>query len=162
MILLRPTEVDDLQYVVAAEQHDDNRAFVVTWSYDQHRGALFGTDLAHLIVEDEADKPVGFIILAGLESPHQNIEFRRIVITEKGKGYGQEAIQQVQRFAFTRLSAHRLWLDVKESNHRARYIYEKLGFREEGILRECLKNGEQFESLVVMSILSHEYYQQPA
>jgi RimJ/RimL family protein N-acetyltransferase len=162
MILLRPTEVDDLSYVVAAEQHDENNAFIVSWTYDQHRGALFGTDLAHLIVEDESGKLVGFIILAGLESPHQNIEFRRIVITEKGKGYGQEAIQQVQRFAFTRLSAHRLWLEVKEGNHRARYIYEKLGFREEGILRECLKNGEQFESLVVMSILSHEYYQQPA
>jgi len=162
MILLRPTEVDDLSYVVAAEQHDENNAFITLWTYDQHRSALFGTDLAHLIVEDESGKLVGFIILAGLESPHQNIEFRRIVITEKDKGYGQEAIQQVQRFTFTRLNAHRLWLDVKESNRRARYIYEKLGFREEGILRECLKNGEQFESLVVMSILSHEYYQQPA
>lgn len=162
MILLRPTEVDDLSFVIGAEQSDENNAFIVTWTYDQHRGALYGTDLAHLIVEDEADQPVGFIILAGLESPHQNIEFKRIVITAKGKGYGQEAVQQVQRFAFTRLSAHRLWLDVKETNRRARYIYKKLGFREEGVLRECLKNGDMFESLVVMSILSHEYFQQPA
>ncbi len=162
MILLRPTEVDDLSYVVAAEQHDDNNLFITPWTYDQHRGALFGTDLAHLIVEDESNQAVGFIILAGLESPHQNIEFRRIVITGKGKGYSQEAIQQVQRFAFTRLSAHRLWLDVKESNRRARYIYEKLGFRQDGVLRECLKNGDQFESLVVMSMLSQEYFQQPA
>ncbi len=161
MILLRPTEVDDLSYVIAAEQSDENNPFITAWTYDQHRGALFDTNLAHLIIEDETDQAVGFILLAGLDSPHQNIEFRRIVVTEKGHGYGQEAIQQVQRFAFTRLNAHRLWLDVKENNRRARYIYDKLGFREEGILRECLKNGEQFESLVVMSMLSHEYFQQP-
>ncbi|MCA0455912.1 MAG: GNAT family N-acetyltransferase [Chloroflexi bacterium] len=161
MILLRPTEVDDLSFVVAAEQRDENSVFVMQWTYDQHRAALYGTDLAHLIIEDESDQRVGFILLAGLESPHQSIEFRRIVVTEKGRGYGQEAVQQVQRFAFTRLSAHRLWLDVKETNRRARYIYAKLGFREEGVLRECLKTGDTFESLVVMSILSHEYFQLP-
>ena len=160
MILLRPTEVDDLSFVVASEQRDENSAFVMQWTYDQHRSALYGTDLAHLIIKNGDSQPVGFILLAGLESSHQSIEFRRIVVTVKGRGYGQEAIQQVKRFAFTRLSAHRLWLDVKETNRRARYIYEKLGFREEGVLRECLKTGDTFESLVVMSILSHEYFQQ--
>lgn len=162
MILLRPTEVDDLSFVVAAEQADENSRFVMQWTYDQHRGALYGTNLAHLIVADETDHAVGFIILAGLESPHQSIEFMRLVITDKGKGYGKEAVEQVQRFAFTRLNAHRLWLEVKDHNQRARHIYEKYGFREEGLLRECLKNGDVFESLVVMSMLSHEYFQQPA
>lgn len=162
MILLRPTEVDDLSFVLAAEQDEANRPFIVGWTYDQHRGALFDTNLAHLMVEDEADRPVGFIILAGLDSPHQNIEFRRLVITDKGNGYGQEAVRQVQRFAFTRLNAHRLWLDVKAHNPRALYLYRKAGFVEEGVLRECLKNGDTFESLVVMSMLSHEYFQSSA
>lgn len=162
MILLRPTEPDDLAYVVASEQSDENNRFVMQWTYDQHRGALYGTNLAHLIVADETDQAVGFIILAGLESPHQSIEFMRLVITDKGKGYGTEAVQQVQRFAFTRLNAHRLWLEVKDHNHRARHIYQKHGFREEGTLRDCLKQGDHFESLVVMSMLSHEYFQQPA
>ncbi len=162
MILLRPTQVDDLAYVVASEQSDENNRYVLQWTYDQHRGALYGTNLAHLIVADETDQSVGFIILAGLESQHQAIEFMRLVITDKGKGYGTEAVQQVQRFAFTRLNAHRLWLEVKDHNHRARHIYEKQGFREEGTLRDCLKQGDEFESLVVMSMLSHEYFQQPA
>jgi RimJ/RimL family protein N-acetyltransferase len=51
----------------------------------------------------------------------------------------------------------RLWLDVKESNERARHVYESEGFLVEGILRECLKGEYGFESLVVMSILRDEY-----
>jgi RimJ/RimL family protein N-acetyltransferase len=63
----------------------------------------------------------------------------------------------VKRFAFVERRAHRLWLDVKEQNHRARSLYESEGFTLEGVLRECLKGAEGFESLVVMSMLASEY-----
>jgi RimJ/RimL family protein N-acetyltransferase len=32
-----------------------------------------------------------------------------------------------------------------------------MGFREEGLLRDCLKVGARFESLVVMSMLAEQY-----
>jgi diamine N-acetyltransferase len=66
-------------------------------------------------------------------------------------------VRAIKRHAFDTLSAHRLWLDVKEHNTRARAVYAKEGFRYEGTLRECLKGPEGFESLVVMSVLEHEY-----
>jgi hypothetical protein len=36
-------------------------------------------------------------------------------------------------------------------------VYEKEGFRYEGTLMKCLKGLEGFESLIVMSVLEHEY-----
>jgi diamine N-acetyltransferase len=95
--------------------------------------------------------------LAGLQGEHRSIEFMRIVVTDKGQGYGRAAVRAIKRQAFDTLSAHRLWLDVKEHNTRARAVYEKEGFRYEGTLRECLKGPEGFESLVVMSVLEQEY-----
>jgi RimJ/RimL family protein N-acetyltransferase len=95
--------------------------------------------------------------LAGLRGEHRNIEFMRLVITEKGQGYGKAAVQTVKRHAFEILAAHRLWLDVKEHNTLARRLYENEDFRYEGTLRECLKVPEGFESLVVMSLLEQEY-----
>jgi len=80
----------------------------------------------------------------------------RIVVTDKGKGYGRAAVRAIKRYAFDSLSAHRLWLDVKEHNTRARAVYEKEGFRYEGTLRECRKGPAGFESLVVMSVLEQE------
>jgi diamine N-acetyltransferase len=59
--------------------------------------------------------------------------------------------------AFDTLTAHRLWLDVKEWNLRARTLYEREGFRYEGTLRECCKETTGYSSLIVMSILESEY-----
>lgn len=79
------------------------------------------------------------------------------MVTEKGKGYGKEALRLVKQLAFEELGAHRLWLDVKKQNVRARHVYESEGFVVEGVLRECLKAEAGFESLVVMSMLRDEY-----
>jgi diamine N-acetyltransferase len=100
---------------------------------------------------------VGYVILQGLDGIHRAIEFRRLVVTAKGCGYGRAAVRMIKTFAFEGLAAHRLWLDVKEFNHRARRLYESEGFTVEGMLRECYLGENGFESAYVMSILEAEY-----
>jgi diamine N-acetyltransferase len=157
-IELRRTTEHDLLYVLSAEGDEDSRRFIAVWPEEQHRAALNDTNIEHLIIESKPNsRPIGFVILAGLQGEHRSIEFLRIVVTDKGKGYGRAAVRAIKRHAFETLSAHRLWLDVKEQNTRARAVYAKEGFRDEGTLRECLKGLEGFESLVVMSVLEHEY-----
>lgn len=94
---------------------------------------------------------IGYIILAGLLDSNQSIEFRRIVITEKGRGYGKATVEIVKKLAFETYHAHRLWLDVKIQNHRAQEIYRGAGFMVEGTLRECLKSEDGYESLIIVS-----------
>ena len=79
-------------------------------------------------------------------------------MAEKGKGYGRSALDQIKQQAFEDYSAHRLWLDVIEPNHRARKLYEQAGFVYEGTLRECHKTETGFVSLVLMSMLRSEYF----
>jgi diamine N-acetyltransferase len=156
MLRLRKTTLADLDYVIRSEHSEENRAYIIPWSRERHIQSLSDPDLAHLIVE--TDKPVGYVILAGLLDPNQSVEFRRIVITEKGRGYGKTTIERVKELAFEGYNAHRLWLDVFDWNARAQHVYEASGFKREGMLRECLKTTDaQFESLVIMSILRHEY-----
>jgi RimJ/RimL family protein N-acetyltransferase len=157
-IELRKTTDKDLSFVIAAEGDEENRRFITAWPEEKHRAALNDLNIQHLIIESKpGNQRVGFVILAGLQSEHRNIEFMRLVITEKGKGYGKASVQTIKRHAFETLAAHRLWLDVKEHNTRARALYENEGFRYDGTLRECLKVPEGFESLVVMSLLEQEY-----
>jgi diamine N-acetyltransferase len=154
-IKLRKTEETDLDYVLGAEHSEENCPFVIPWSREKHLQALSDPDLAHLIVKVETK--VGYVILAGLLDPNQSIEFRRIVITEKGWGYGKATVGLVKELVFETYKAHRLWLDVKEKNHRARAVYEAAGFFVEGTLRECLRAGNGYDSLVIMSLLKQEY-----
>jgi RimJ/RimL family protein N-acetyltransferase len=156
-IELRRTTNKDLGFVLAAESDEENRPFITAWPEEKHRAVLDDANIEHLIIESKPNNQrVGFVILAGLQNEHRNIEFMRLVVTEKGKGYGRAAVQAIKRHAFERLAAHRLWLDVKERNTRARALYEEEGFRYEGTLRECLKGPDGFESLVVMSVLEQE------
>lgn len=158
LINTRPTQVDDLAFVLQAEQDPTNAPFVEQWSHDRHVAALTDSDFAHCIVERRSDgKPVGYIILAGLKSPHQSLEFRRLLITDKGHGYGRAAVRFVKQVAFNQYRVHRLWLDVRAHNRRAQQLYQSEGFVIEETLRECIKIDDRFESLVIMSPLGSEY-----
>ena len=97
------------------------------------------------------------MLLARLTSPHGSLEFRRIVATAKGHGFGRAAVRAVKHFALVEWNAHRLWLDVKQHNSRTRRLYEAEGFVSEGVLRECLRTESGFDSLVVLSMLASEY-----
>jgi diamine N-acetyltransferase len=156
-IRLRSTTVDDLDFVVSAEQELDNEPFIMPWPRDRHAAALSDPDIAHRVLDHNSFGRIGFVIVVGLTDPHENLEFRRVVITEKRRGFGRAAVRLVKRFAFIERRTHRLWLDVKEENHRARSLYESEGFILEGVLRECVKGSKGFESLAVMSILAQEY-----
>jgi RimJ/RimL family protein N-acetyltransferase len=158
LVCLRHTTENDLDFVLRAEYDPENSPFILCWTRDQHEIAFSNQNLAHLTIESAATgELVGYAILAGLENPNQSVNLQRLVITNKGKGYGKATVRLIKQWVFEELEVHRLWLDLKDYNHRAKRVYESAGFVEEGTTRECLKVGEKFESLVIMSVLRKEY-----
>ena len=155
---LRPSTAADLDFVLELEGDPDNASFIIRWSAEQHAAAMSDPDRAHLMVETrDSSRAIGYVILAGLESPHRSIEFIRITIGVKGEGYGRECLRAVKRLAFDSLGAHRLWLDVMDHNARAKSLYLSEGFVEEGTLRECIEVDGRRVSLIVLSMLEDEY-----
>ena len=157
-VALRLTTEADLEFVTAIEREAAADGFVAAWERSRHAQTLNEPGTLHLIVESlKVGEAVGFILLAGIDSLDGSIEFKRIVIGPKNRGLGRQAVRLLKRYVFEDLGAHRLWLDVKDFNHRARALYRSEGFVEEGTLRECLKAPGGHESLVVMSMLESEY-----
>jgi diamine N-acetyltransferase len=152
---LRPTREDDLDYVVAAEADPDNAPFLAPSPRSEHEGFLRDPSQRHLIAEVDG-RAVGFALLRLHRDDHA-VELRRIAVTEKSRGYGRATLELAIRAAFEEHGAHRLWLDVKPHNERARSLYRSAGFVEEGLLRDALYCDGRFESLVVMSILRPEW-----
>ncbi|WP_191303993.1 GNAT family N-acetyltransferase [Lentzea cavernae] len=88
-------------------------------------------------------------------NPHNRSAGLRIALWDGfGKGYGSIAIRHVLDHAFTVLNLHRVDLEVYDFNDRAIHVYKKLGFREEGRLRDALLWDGVFHDAIVMSILS--------
>lgn len=157
-VSISQTSSEDLDFVITAENAEENAPHVVQWSREQHMAAFQNEDILHVIIESEGTK-VGYAIIAGLKEANKAIELRRIVIVDKGKGLGKAAIQLIKKLAFEELKAHRLWLDVREYNTRARILYKSLGFVEEGLIRECILLNDRYVSHYIMSILEQEYNQ---
>jgi len=150
----RLTTEEDLSFVLSAEGETD---FVRHWTRERHREAMAAPSEAHWIVTAAPDdRRVGYVILAGLGTPDRSVALKRIVIREPGRGFGRESLRLVKALVFGTLGAHRLWLDVMDHNERARALYRSEGFVPEGTLRECLRVGDRFASLEILSMLEQE------
>jgi len=150
--------LSDLDYVTTVENDAQNLPFITPWERTQHEGAVRFPDFRHFIVEAGPDyERSGFVILQGCRNPHKSVELKRLVLQTKGQGLGRACVRLLKQMAFRDLGAHRFWLDVKTLNTRAQVLYESEGFVVEGRLRESVRAGDGYDSLIVMSMLDREY-----
>ena len=156
ILQLMLTIKEDLPNIIEIENHQDNSRFIGAYPLERHYEVIENPDELHLTFKDQ-EKIIGYAILLGLTNPNNAIEFKRIAIAEKGKGYGRAAVKAVKKYCFEKLNCHRLWLDVFEFNTRALYLYKSEGFKEEGLLRECIKMDDGYKNLILMSLLKPEY-----
>ena len=157
-VRLRPTMQSDLEFVLSIESDPVNLPFITPWERTQHEAAIRFPDFRHFIIEGgEGLDAVGFLILIGCKSPHQSLELKRMVVRDKGRGFGRAALRVAKKVAFDDLGAHRFWLDVRTNNPRAKALYDGEGFVVEGVLREAVRSDGGRESLVVMSMLKSEF-----
>ncbi|MUG95955.1 GNAT family N-acetyltransferase [Scytonema sp. UIC 10036] len=154
----RQANTNDIDFILSQESRDEYATFIIRWSRDEHRKNLANPDKQYFIIENELGQPSGYVILSGLKSPNRSIELTRIVITQPGLGYGKSILRILIKMIFEEYKAHRFWLDVFEHNQRARHVYQTCGFKEEGVLREAVRQGDKYSSLVIMSLLESEYF----
>ena len=154
---LKYTSKFDLTKILEIERNFENTEFISPYNEERHLKVIQDKDEEHLSVFNENSELIGFVILAGLNNESKSIEFKRIIIAEKNKGYGIQTINLIKKKCFQEYNCNRLWLDVFDFNQKAIYIYEKLGFIKEGILRECIKTDKGYKNLIIMSILRSEY-----
>jgi ribosomal-protein-serine acetyltransferase len=74
----------------------------------------------------------------------------------QGRGLMTRAVQAVTDYAFDDLDLNRVEIQVATCNARSRAIPERLGFRQEGVLRDYERVGDRYLDLVVYSLLARE------
>ena len=139
MLDLRKSKIEEVSQFVNMERSDDTSKYVIPYSAERHITEMKNEKVVYLSIFYN-QMLVGFIILA-IESSN-NVEFRRIVVSAKGKGLGQLSIQAMEKYCIAELNCHRVWLDVFEANSRGLYIYKKLGYKQ-------FKSGELNSNLLL-------------
>lgn len=83
-----------------------------------------------------------------------------IMIGEKeyqGKGYGTEAMELLLEYGFKTVNLNRIHLRVYEFNSKAINSYNKIGFVEEGRMRQAMFVNGEYHDTIFMSILQEEW-----
>ncbi|WP_037354341.1 GNAT family N-acetyltransferase [Amycolatopsis orientalis] len=72
-------------------------------------------------------------------------------------GYGTEALKLMCRYGFNVMRLHLIALWVVAENERARHVYRKVGFVEDGRHRECHRGPDgRYHDMYLMSLLEPE------
>ena len=150
---------EDIETIIELESHKDNRDFVWIGTFEQHKAEI--EDKNHLLFvfkRKEDNSIVGFALIR-LDFKSKIFELRRIAISEKGLGYGKEAMKALMKYAFEGLNINRFWLDVYPDNVIGIKLYEGLGLHCDGVLRQNYKSERGYLDQIIYSMLKSEYEQ---
>ncbi len=102
---------------------------------------------------------IGIAVLQDINLINRSSEFA-IYIGDKdyrGKGLSKEATIESIHFAFYELGLNRIYLKVLEENVIAISLYQSIGFKQEGVLRNSIYKKNSYKSEIVMAILKEEF-----
>ncbi|MGF6957513.1 GNAT family N-acetyltransferase [Paraburkholderia youngii] len=99
---------------------------------------------------------VGVTYLLGIDWVNRCAEFSIQIGVEsaRGHGIGEAATRLTLEHAFGDLNLNRISLTVLASNDRAIALYEKVGFRAEGLLRQAVFKDGRYLDVVPMALLA--------
>lgn len=105
------------------------------------------------------DKLIGSCQLHSIHPIHRTAELQIRIgdISERGHGYGSDAVGLLLDFGFKNLNLNRIYLHVFATNTTAIKTYEKAGFTREGLFRQSVFVDNNYVDIIVMSILREEY-----
>ncbi|WP_205665329.1 GNAT family N-acetyltransferase [Pseudalkalibacillus hwajinpoensis] len=76
---------------------------------------------------------------------------------EEGKGYMTEALTAIISFAFRELQINRIGALIHPDNTTSRKLVTKLGFQEEGLLRDYIYASGNYMDLLMHSLLKKDW-----
>ncbi|MDO5400519.1 MAG: GNAT family protein [Eubacteriales bacterium] len=100
---------------------------------------------------------IGEAVLTDIDWDLRCANFRICLFREKGRGLGTWATQRIRDYAFGELGLHRVELDVYSFNPRAMRVYEKAGFRREGVRRDAIRDGDGYADDILMAMLESDW-----
>ncbi|MGD0722542.1 MAG: GNAT family protein [Roseiarcus sp.] len=153
--LLRPTP-DEIPFIMATERIAGYEDTLGRSEAGWHRAALSDPRLAYFIGLRNRER-IGFAILRDWAAPEQVVHLKRFAVTRPGDGLGGPFLRAVAAAVFEGTNAWRLSLGVFPDNARARRLYERVGFKPEGVSRgSALFDGANRDELV-MALLRPEW-----
>lgn len=117
-----------------------------------------GRDWIFAVEEQSLSRAIGMVRLSIASPEHRqgNIGFS-FDGALRGRGYASEAMREVLRFGFGDLELHRITALADVENARSHAVLQKLGFRQEGRLRQNFNMRGEWRDSDLFALLRSEW-----
>ena len=166
-VTLRAIEKEDLELMRNMLNDPEMESLVVGWAfpisrYQQEKwyeNNINNMNNLRFIIETKEDGAIGLITLTEIDWKNRKA-INGIKILEKNsrkKGIGIDSLMAIMRYCFDELQLHRLETTRFLDNIASEKLYNKCGWKEEGIKRECIYKNGKWRDLVFTGILKSDY-----
>jgi RimJ/RimL family protein N-acetyltransferase len=163
-IFLRPMRIDDAEHVVRWRNDSETLANIFTSepitveSQMEWFNSPRENRLDYVICLKDSKKPVGTVNFTNVDMENLKAEAGKLLgeKSARGKGLAKEAFTVWISFGFRELGFNRIYIRTMVSNTVNIQLNKKLGFIEEGVLREDYRTEDGFADVLIMSILKSD------
>ena len=171
---------DGFRYGCLRALRESDADGMLEWMHDESIASVFQTDFVSLCREDVLDfiehthvdadslhfavtgddegEYMGTVSLKHIDIGNQSAEYAISMRScAHGSGLSMKGTKDALRYAFTVLGLHRVYLNVRSDNRRAKRFYEKIGFVHEGTSRDGLSTPTGYCNLDWYSMLRDEF-----
>lgn len=169
-VMLREYKKEDLQYMrmwVNDPEVTSNLSDIFLYPHTLNATEYFlnsklegkSEEKGFVIAHKETEEYIGQIGLMNIDWRNRVTALGIVIGSEsdRGKGYGTEAIRVLQEFVFNNLNLNKLELQLRDYNLRGYSCYLKCGFKEEGRKRQDNYIDGRYTDTIFMGILKSEY-----
>ncbi|EAV39176.1 ribosomal protein acetylating enzyme [Oenococcus oeni ATCC BAA-1163] len=124
-------------------------------NYAREKNAKYQLLELAIIAENQ---PIGMIDLHSIDRDDRRAEVGYWMFSKyQGKGIMTESLKHLLSIAFDELDLNKIIVMADSKNEKSRAIPQRLGFRQEGTLKEEIFMNKQFRDLDVFAITTSEY-----
>lgn len=169
-VYLRAIELEDYKTSIKWRRDDaiwnlvGGTKYYVSESYEKQwvENIVKGTaDIKLAVCTVEENVYIGNVYLTDIDLQTRQGE-SHVIIGEReywGKGYAKEALELLLKYAFEERNFHRVTAKILDSNIASQKLYSKLGFTQEGLLRESVFKNGTYKNQYIYSLLQREHFE---
>lgn len=154
---------EDLEQVLFWRNHPDVRRYMYTQHEIAHSEHIHWFERAskqpgrHLLIYEGVEKPLGFINLHEI-APGGIADWGFYAAPDAPKGTGRELGESILQYAFAELGLHKLCGQALAFNEPSIKFHLRLGFKQEGILRDQHFDGQHYHDVICLGLLAADWY----
>ena len=165
-IYLRALEPEDLDFVFTIENDETiwqlsetqtpYSRFLIKQYLDNAQQDIYEAKQLRLVISSNQNETLGLIDIFDFDFKNKRAGVGILIAakTNRGHGYGKEALSLLVNYCFTKLDLHQLYCNILEGNMTSLNLFKNEGFEIVGLKKDWIHNTEGYRGEYLLQLIN--------